>query len=86
MMTKEEIVKILNLINNANAEERKVLMAKYQEVLEKYFYTLKYPERKELISLHSGILYDLGLITSAHLSLEEREKRRKELSNKIGNL
>jgi len=81
-MTKEEIIKILNLINSVNEEERNVLISKYQERVAAYFNTLRYPERKELIAIYNGILFDMGLIKSVFLSEEERAKRKKAAMNK----
>lgn len=81
-MTKEEIINILNFINNTSIKDRNILIDKYRERISKYFYALKLSERKELIALYNGILYDMGLIASSSLSEEERLKRRNAAMNK----
>jgi len=81
-MFKEEIIELLNLIKNTEGKEQETIIASNFEILSASFYALKLTERKELIESYSGILYDLGLITSKYLSDEERLKRRNRAMNK----
>lgn len=81
-MFKEEIIELLNLIKNTEGKDREEIIASNFEILSASFYALTYAERKELITLYSGILYDIGLITSRYLSDEERLKRRNAAMNK----
>lgn len=75
-MSKIELENILSLINEAPESERSKLIEDYYENVRNYFYAINIIERKELIASYSGILFDMGLIKSAHLSDEERAKRR----------
>lgn len=81
-MTKEELISLLELINNASKEKRPELIEKYSESITKYFWQLKIKDRKELIASYNGILYDMNAIKSAFLTPEEREKRRQAAMNK----
>jgi len=81
-MFKEEIIELLNLIKNTEGKEQETIIASNFEILSASFYALKLTERKELIESYSGILYDLGLITSKYLSDEERLKGRNRAMNK----
>ncbi len=81
-MFKEEIIELLNLIKNTDGKDREEIIASNFELLSASFYALTYAEKKELITLYSGILYDMGLIASSNLSEEERLKRRNAAMNK----
>lgn len=75
-MSKIELENILSLINETPESERSKLIEDYYEIVRESYYAISIIERRELISKYSGILFDMGIIKSAHLSDEERAKRK----------